>query len=59
MISTENKISIKKAIEKHPLVAAQLKPRYVKEDVIDNFAQLCKLDAVFIKFNLQTIRNWI
>ena len=29
MISTENKISIRKAIEKHPLVAAQLKTRDV------------------------------
>ena len=58
-MQTETKITIKKAIEKHPLVAAQLKARDVKEDVIDNFAQLCGLDAVFIKFNLQTIRNWI
>lgn len=59
MISVDNKITIKKAIEKYPLIAAELKAKEPKEDVIDNFAHLCKLDAIFIKFNLQTIRNWI
>lgn len=54
-----SKISIKKAIEKHPLIAQQLKSKDLKEDVIDNFAQLCGLDAIFIKFNLQQIKNWI
>lgn len=54
-----SKISIKKAIEKHPLIAQQLKSKDLKEDVIDYFAQLCDLNPTFIKFNLQQIKNWL
>lgn len=58
-MSTENKISIRKAIEKHPEEAKALTLRNPSAEAIQAFADLCKLDAVFINHNLTQIRYWI
>lgn len=59
-MSTENKIIIKQAILLFPEIAAQLKRNSKTVDIaIEEFAEVTGLQPVFIKQNIDQIRNWI
>lgn len=59
-IETNTRITIKKAIDNHPLIAKALRLNTPELDNdIEKFADITGINAVFIKQNLQQIRNWI
>lgn len=59
-IETNTRITIKRAIEKHPVLSKGLtyNGNTLEADIV-SFACITGLQPEFIKQNLQQIRNWI
>lgn len=59
-IETSTMINIKKVIQQHPLKAKSLLRNSASLDEdIEVFAHLAGMNALFIKQNIDRIRNWI
>lgn len=59
-MNTENKILIRQAIQFNPEIAAGLKRNSKNfEETITEFSGLTGLPEIFLKQNIDLIRNWL